>query len=182
MVYKDKNKERESRRNWRLKNKDRINAKRRERSLNDKEYRNEINKKQTEWRNTHLEDYRGYYRNYYRKNHIKVLKRVANWQKEYRKKIKIYLMDILGNKCNKCGIIGSDENICIFEFHHINEENAWGRNNNIRVKTLRKWFDENSIPDDVILLCSNCHKLEHYKPHTETLINNKDIITNDLVN
>ena len=95
--------------------------------------------------------------------------RLRDDQKKWAEKNKTYRRDLkretkkiycekLGNKCAKCGIKVTDDNLCIFDFHH--------------PEPLKKPMHERigrESPDNknfeiekVILLCSNCHKIEHY--------------------
>ena len=73
---------------------------------------------------------------------------------------KIYYISLLGGKCCECGIELNDNNYSIFDFHHINpkeKEFTWNK--------LRLLSDDKIMKElqKCKLLCSNCHRLEHYK-------------------
>ncbi len=101
----------------------------------------------------------------YRENHkeeIK-LKRKENYDTIYRKsrenflKIKMWCIEQLGNKCKKCNIKDLDHPE-IYDFHHINGRNDEEKNKITR-SLMVKWYKNNKIPNDVELLCSNCHRV-----------------------
>jgi hypothetical protein len=80
-----------------------------------------------------------------------------------RFRIKQKAIEICGGKCHKCGISG---NQAIFDFHHIigNKEFVISRCAN------KKWeIIENEIKK-CILLCANCHRLEHNDKENPKLI------------
>lgn len=67
----------------------------------------------------------------------------------------------LGGKCSNCGIEITENNYCIFDFHHIDpSEKEYGIAhlfNNCSEEKLKAEVDK------CILLCTNCHRLEHNK-------------------
>lgn len=84
----------------------------------------------------------------YKVRGIKSHLRLKNWYKN----IKIF------KKCEKCG----EDHIACLEFHHINPLEkkfnismaiSWGWSKNKILKEM----------DKCIVLCSNCHKKEHFK-------------------
>jgi len=87
-------------------------------------------------------------------------KQHPNYWKEYLRKLKKWAVDKLGGRCSKCGLVSEYD--CVYDFHHL-EENSWikeKRPSNMRTKELIKWRRADNIPDDVILLCANCHRIE----------------------
>lgn len=109
------------------------------------------------------------------KRHIYYLKNKGRWEennktqhanhywKAYLKKLKHWAVDKLGRKCSKCGLVSEFD--CIYDFHHL-EENSWSKGfqrsaSNLRVKELLKWKRVDKIPEDIKLLCANCHRIEH---------------------
>ena len=74
----------------------------------------------------------------------------------YRLKRKKIMVDLLGGKCNNCGIT----NIHVLTFHHINEEE---KSFSIRDALSKSWKDLLSECSKCALLCANCHLLHHAK-------------------
>lgn len=140
---------------------------------NNKEKRKEYNKK---WRLDHKEQQKEY-----RKAHIKE-KRIAN--KRYREKhkeemkirrrtkylliyeqrrnnvlkIKLWCIEQLGGECKECKTkdLNHPE---IYDFHHINGRNN-DEKNRLTTILIKKWYKNQKIPDDIELLCSNCHRIK----------------------
>ena len=113
---------------------------------------------------THREDYNAYQRKYQHK-HMALLN--ARKREKFRI-LKAWAVDKLGRKCVDCGLVTKYD--CVYDFHHTNEEESWarkGRKRNIidwlRTKELIKWRKEDKIPDDVKLICSNCHRIRNLK-------------------
>jgi len=105
-----------------------------------------------EWRRKHPEEHKNYY------------VKIKNKKKQKRRKDKLTIIQALGNKCQdpKC----ETPNYCsnhpeILGFHH-----SSGRKESVSEIVL-KWKKEKKLPKDVILLCPNCHSLNHSKhiPH-----------------
>lgn len=94
------------------------------------------------------------------------------WQREYREKLKFGFILKIGTKCQKCGKEVSKENLAIFDFHHIDETSKtnWhypnsknrGAVRNVMKKDYELLF-ELWKEEKIMLLCANCHRLEHYK-------------------
>jgi len=72
---------------------------------------------------------------------------------------KIDAIIYLGNKCDRCNLEGTNDNYCIFDFHHLNPEEKDAEWSKLRLKSKAKIQQE---LDKCILLCSNCHRLEHH--------------------
>lgn len=105
---------------------------------------------------------------YYQRNKEKLLE----YQREYRKKNRAALsqrdrqkrlrrwqeaIDLLGGKCQHCGGIFPP---CVYDLHHLNPaEKEFTIGENMLVGEERF---KNEIKK-CILLCANCHRLEHNK-------------------
>ena len=70
------------------------------------------------------------------------------------------LIQLLGNKCNKCGY---SNNYGALQFHHINPIQKSGRLDMRRLSNST-WEYCESEAKKCELLCSNCHA-EHHYPH-----------------
>jgi len=78
------------------------------------------------------------------------------WQKVKGLERKIKLIKFAGGKCQKCGYC---QNIAALEFHHVRDKKFTldaRRLANMSWKKIEQEFDKCS------LLCSNCHKEEHF--------------------
>lgn len=71
---------------------------------------------------------------------------------------KIKAIAYKGSKCCRCGIRYDGTNASIFDFHHLSPTTKEGN-----PSTLMKvsWSRVKTEIDKCILLCSNCHRLEH---------------------
>lgn len=110
-------------------------------------------------KHTHYLNHKEMYKKWAENQH----KNYPNYWKEYLRELKHWAVDKLGRKCSKCGLISEYD--CVYDLHHL-EENSWSKgfqrsSSNRRVKELIKWQKADKIPDDVKLLCSNCHRIEH---------------------
>jgi len=65
------------------------------------------------------------------------------------------LIQMLGSKCKNCGLKATEENSCVFDFHHI-EEKSFGLAPFTR--SMRSLEQE---AKKCIILCANCHRMEH---------------------
>jgi hypothetical protein len=71
---------------------------------------------------------------------------------------KIKAIQLLGSKCNRCGLQLGESHYSVFEFHHRDSKQkdfAW---NKLRLKTWSKILHELKKCD---LLCANCHRIVH---------------------
>lgn len=77
------------------------------------------------------------------------------YRKRYYKKVIIparqWIYRQLGNECKKCGFNDSRA----FEIHRE------GGHDDPRKREYMEWFKNKQIPEDVTLLCSNCHHIRH---------------------
>ncbi len=77
------------------------------------------------------------------------------YTKELARKKKLLGIDYLGGKCSSCGFIGHPS---VFDFHHTNPKEK-----DKNFTSMKNWsFDKiKKELDKCILLCANCHRLEH---------------------
>ena len=71
-----------------------------------------------------------------------------------------------GGKCEKCGFIG---NLACFDFHHINPSNKLFNPNSTELAN-KSWEEVKLELDKCLLLCANCHRLEHNDYNNELLL------------
>jgi hypothetical protein len=74
--------------------------------------------------------------------------------------IKAELINGKGGKCERCEIMYDGKNACIFDFHHLDPSTkdfnlSMGFLNRVSLAEVR------SEAEKCILLCSNCHRIEH---------------------
>lgn len=75
---------------------------------------------------------------------------------KYHELTKAMFVELLGNKCSKCGIIATNENLVIFDFHHINPDEK-----DFDISSRQRKFIKEIRSGKIQLLCANCHRLEH---------------------
>lgn len=125
------------------------------------EHKEQIKAKVATYRDTHKEEIKNYKQTH--KDDAKLWREThPNYIRNYFRELKQWAVDKLGRRCANCGLISKFD--CVYDFHH-EGENSWSNNknpSNIRIKELIKWKKEDSIPNDVKLLCSNCHRIEHH--------------------
>lgn len=98
---------------------------------------------------------------------------------------KLKAIEYKGAKCIKCGYSVNNYNYAAFEFHHHNKDKEMSIGQNLN----RSWRYIKSEIDKCVLLCSNCHRIEHSTYKNSTFIkelreNNfslKDIFKSELV-
>ncbi|CAB4156106.1 hypothetical protein UFOVP662_40 [uncultured Caudovirales phage] len=123
------------RREYYLKNKDKANEQSRLRYINNRD------------------DLLQYQKEYRSSNREKVNAATVN----KRKNRLLTAIELLGGKCNNCN--GKFEP-CVYDFHHIKpEEKEFTIGENMLISKER-FFKEVS---KCILLCANCHRMEHHK-------------------
>ena len=78
-----------------------------------------------------------------------------------RKQLKKMCVEYHGNKCSSCGGVFP---IAVYDFHHTDNDR-----NNRKDKTIghmthdcRKWETITEELDRCVMLCANCHRIEHY--------------------
>jgi hypothetical protein len=82
-----------------------------------------------------------------------------------RLRLKIKSVEYLGGKCVKCGYY---ENIAALTFHHT-EPNDKDFNISSH-KHSKSWFEITKELDKCVILCANCHHIEHSKYDDNKLI------------
>jgi len=92
---------------------------------------------------------------YRRVNKSKLRIKLRNW---HRSK-KVELIKISGGTCSKCGIKFNGDNAAIFDFHHLNPK---VKEQSITYM-LTRFSLKRILPElkKCVMLCSNCHRLEH---------------------
>lgn len=140
--YKDIEKRKEYLKKYRIKHLEQLREKDKKYSFNHKEKRNVYHKK------------------YAQRKEVKIKRK--EYERKFYRKLKHWAVDKLGRKCAECGLVSEFD--CVYDFHHINKNGKnWNSKSSIRNKTLNLWQNENKIPDEIILLCANCHRIKHYK-------------------
>lgn len=88
-------------------------------------------------------------------------KKRYEYKRDYITKRKFELMEMLGGKCEVCGIVGNINNVAIFDFHHKNPDE---KEFNLGQNTIGNYsFEE--VKNEAMkckLLCSNCHRMLHF--------------------
>nr|DAG90811.1 MAG TPA: INTRON TRANSFERASE [Crassvirales sp.] len=172
-------------REWYEKNKEKIAAQQKEYYQNNKEkkklyrkqyYQNNKDKAKLWKHNNNSEEAKNYRKQYYLDNKEKWenyknnmtdsqkesrLETVRKLKKSYGHFHKSELIALKGNKCSICGLEYNGKNGAIFDFHHINPEEK-----DFNITSYLRHYSK--IPERIykevekcILLCSNCHRLEH---------------------
>ena len=125
----------EARREYYKKNKDKINAKRRE----------YCKSPETKKR---IKEYNTYYR---KKNRDKINENSKLYSLTYREKIKNMVFEHYGKECACCG----EKNQYFLTIDHINGD---GRNHRKKIKIqLNSWLVKNNFPEGFQTLCLNCN-------------------------
>ena len=65
-------------------------------------------------------------------------------------------IEYLGSKCNKCG---GEFPHYVYDFHHVDPTEKEGKLSQMRKTTWEKMKAE---LDKCVLLCANCHRIEHH--------------------
>jgi|GEM_PF-3566486 predicted HNH restriction endonuclease len=105
--------------------------------------------------NAYQRKYQNEHRNYY-----------VKWARERKRELKKWAVDKLGRKCFDCGLESKFD--FIYDLHHENEAESWSHFQNvnktdmIRIRKLKEWQKADKIPNDIKLLCANCHRIRHY--------------------
>lgn len=75
-------------------------------------------------------------------------------------KVKIKMIQYKDGECSKCTLKLKDSHYSVFDFHHLdpNEKDV-----NFKGIKHKKWEIIKKEIDKCVLLCANCHRLEHAK-------------------
>jgi predicted HNH restriction endonuclease len=79
---------------------------------------------------------------------------------ERRVKNKLKAIEYLGGKCAHCGIVSKHRSI--YDFHHLDKTEKEADPGSLMHYS---WTRIQKELDKCILLCANCHRIEHEKDH-----------------
>jgi hypothetical protein len=103
---------------------------------------------------------------YHSRPEIKLAKREYDHRPEVRKHARNlkngYRFEIIvlrGGECCRCGLVATFANQCIFDFHHLDPSKKLKKTTSIWTFEKLKMESEKCI-----LLCANCHRMEHWNP------------------
>lgn len=84
---------------------------------------------------------------------------------------KLELVKMMGGCCSRCGY---DKNLSALEFHHVNPEEKTMQldSRHLANSSMEKIIEESK---KCVLLCSNCHKEEHYPEMDKVILENKTL-------
>jgi hypothetical protein len=80
------------------------------------------------------------------------------YMKRYLRELKHWAVEKLGRKCVDCGLVTQHD--CVYDFHH-EDNNTWGKDHVAKVYQLSLWKKLDKVPDDIKLLCANCHRIRN---------------------
>jgi len=72
--------------------------------------------------------------------------------------VKLKMIEYKGSSCKHCNLSVGDSHYAVFDFHHMDPKTKDVNFNKIK---YQKWDLIQKELDKCILLCSNCHRLEH---------------------
>lgn len=109
-----------------------------------------------------------YAKKYYQENKEKIKERSIKHSKKRMEEYKNLREELINKKGGRCPLCGFEGNTVVFDFHHTNEDGYrtdWSKSHNIskKIKTLSDWM-ENGVPDDIMIICANCHRIIHNTP------------------
>jgi hypothetical protein len=81
---------------------------------------------------------------------------------ERRKKQKKLAVEYLGGECQHCGL--KSDSYAVYDFHHVNHENKKADPGSLLHYSWKRLQEE---LDKCILLCANCHRIEHEKDQND---------------
>jgi predicted transcriptional regulator len=82
------------------------------------------------------------------------------YHSERVKKIKLKMIAFKGSNCEHCNLSIDESHYAVFEFHHKNPET---KDPNFKKIKYQKWSVIEKELDKCVLLCANCHRVEHAK-------------------
>lgn len=74
------------------------------------------------------------------------------------REVKLKMIEYKGGKCIKCDLKIEDSHYAVFDFHHVDPSE---KDQNFRSIKSQKWETIRKELDKCVLLCSNCHRIEH---------------------
>lgn len=135
------------------------------------EYREQKKLRAKIWRENNKDYNKEYYKLYKETNRDKLITSARNnytinredrllKKKKKAHNTKIEAINLKGGKCEICGLKYNGTNGSIFDFHHVNIEEKEFKPTRLMSKGLSP--DVVKELNKCILLCSNCHRLEHW--------------------
>ena len=98
---------------------------------------------------------KSYMPDYYQQNKSQMIKQIKTRRKQRAHENKKKAIRLLGGKCTRCGY---DKCIAALDFHHID-----GKMKDYEIsKIISNWVKMKQEIKKCVLLCSNCHREEHY--------------------
>lgn len=150
----DKDKKAEYNKEWNKRNRERINARRKELYQRNKD---RINLHKKEYRKMNKERKRLSDKKYYEKNKIELNRK----QREYHQKRQNYFLSVYKkDKC--CSLCGYNEHYEILQFHHKNKQKKLFEITLFKI-AKRSLKEIKTEIDKCILICPNCHFLLHLR-------------------
>jgi hypothetical protein len=116
--------------------------------------------KDSEKRKQWKKEYMVKWRKEHPENRIEKNKRLT----ELKKRNKLKALKFLGGKCVNCKIVVTDDNLCIFDFHHptgSKKEHGISRLLSCKWETILKELISEDGKINCFPLCANCHRLIH---------------------
>jgi len=113
-------------------------------------------------------NWRKKYPNYAKEKSKKFRENNKDYFRNYLRELKHWAVDKLGRKCTDCDLVTQYD--CVYDFHHLSED-SWSKlqNNNKEKLTTKKtkelldWKEKDKVPDDIRLICANCHRIHNIK-------------------
>lgn len=99
-----------------------------------------------------------YMRKYRAANKVKLAAQDKTKMQQRRVKHKLKAIEYLGGKCAHCGIVS--EHRGIYDFHHLDKSEKEADPGSLMHYSWKRIQQE---LDKCILLCANCHRIEHGK-------------------
>ena len=125
--------------------------------------REKIREKAREYNRLHAERIKKYEEEH-KEARLEINRRHYKKHKLDRQKNKVEAIKYKKCKCEHCGIEYNGVNACIFDFHHIDPSL---KDTEVSIMLYSPYFSERIKEelDKCIMLCSNCHRIEHNKEY-----------------
>ena len=90
---------------------------------------------------------------------------------------KQWAVDYLGGKCQHCQ--NTFEHLSVYDTHHLDQTKKELSINSLYITINLENFKKKAIPElnKCILLCANCHRIEHSDPNSEFNKKHKNMLT-----